>query len=526
MPSFLTKPADLMPISHRQIGWYLGGRVLTAALILIATVTYQQLNQSNLDFDPLHWLYLAALLFSIESLAAFVLSRYLRRFELFLQSQITWDLLFSTLMVFLSGGIESPFVFLFILVILSASVFFQQRQTLIVAAASAILYGSLINLQYFGYIPLLSSSLPAAHTVLYAVYANILAFFLTAFLGGTLAARLRKSEEALKEKEIDYEELNRLNRAIVANIGSGLMTINPAGQIRVFNQGAERITGLQQSDVYDRDVREVFPELTIYDGSFMPTPRNEGIFIDRNGKKLTLGFTTTLIAGVNKKEDNLLVSFQDLSHIIEIEEQLRRNDRLVAVGQLSAGLAHEIRNPLASISGSVQLLLEGGSMSAHDQRLLEIVLREVGRLNLLLSDFLRFARPTPPALERHDLALIFDELIEVVRSDPRFSRIQFLKEYGSAEFLCDGGQLRQALLNLMINAAEALNGIGTIRLYADSATALIRVEDSGPGFLPEAKNNSSTPSSRPRRMAPGSDWRPSMPLSLPMTARSRLPGAL
>lgn len=476
-----------MPISHRQIGWYLGGRVLTAALILIATVTYQQLNQSNLDFDPLHWLYLAALLFSIESLAAFVLSRYLRRFELFLQSQITWDLLFSTLMVFLTGGIESPFVFLFILVILSASVFFQQRQTLIVAAASAILYGSLINLQYFGYLPLLSSSLPAAHTVLYAVYANILAFFLTAFLGGTLAARLRISEEALKEKEVDYEELDRLNRAIVANIGSGLMTINPAGQIRVFNQGAERITGLQQSDVYDRDVRVIFPELKIYDGSFIPTPRNEGFFIDRNGKKLTLGFTTTLIAGVNKKEDNLLVSFQDLSHLIEIEEQLRRNDRLVAVGQLSAGLAHEIRNPLASISGSVQLLLEGGSMSAHDQRLLEIVLREVGRLNLLLSDFLRFARPTPPALERHDLALIFDELIEVVRSDPRFSRIQFLKEYGSAEFLCDGGQLRQALLNLIINAAEALNGIGTIRLYADSATALIRVEDSGPGFLPEAK---------------------------------------
>lgn len=476
-----------MPISHRQIGWYLGGRVLTAALILIATVTYQQLNQSYLDFDPLHWLYLAALLFSIESLAAFVFSRYLRHFEIFLQSQITWDLLFSTLMVFLTGGIESPFVFLFILVILSASVFFQQRQTLIVAAASAILYGSLINLQYFGYLPLLSSSLPAAHTVLYAVYANILAFFLTAFLGGTIAARLRKSELALKEKEIDYEELDRLNRAIVANIGSGLMTINPAGQIRVFNQGAERITRLQQSEVYDRDVREIFPELKIYDGTFIPTPRNEGIFIDGNGKKLTLGFTTTLIAGVNKKEDNLLVSFQDLSHIIEIEEQLRRNDRLVAVGQLSAGLAHEIRNPLASISGSVQLLLEGGSMSAHDQRLLEIVLREVGRLNLLLSDFLRFARPTPPTLGRHDLALIFDELIEVVKSDPRFTGIQFLKEYGSGEFLCDGGQLRQALLNLMINAAEALHGVGTIRLSADSATALIRVEDSGPGFLPEAK---------------------------------------
>jgi two-component system sensor histidine kinase PilS (NtrC family) len=367
----------------------------------------------------------------------------------------------------------------------------EQRQTLIVAAASAILYGSLIDLQYFGYLPLLllnsKSSLPAAHTVLYAVYANILAFFLTAFLGGILSARLRRSEEALKEKEIDYEELDRLNRAIAANIGSGLITINPAGQIRVFNQGAERIIGMSQAEAYNRDVRKIFPELAIFDGSFIHTRRGEGTFINGNDKKLTLGFMTTLIAGVDNKEDNLLISFQDLTHLKEIEEQLRRNDRLAAVGQLAAGLAHEIRNPLASISGSVQLLLEGGTMATNDQRLLQIVLREVERLNLLLGDFLRFARPTPPKMERHDLAVIFDELIEVVKVDPRFSVIHFLKEYTSGEFLCDGGQLRQALLNLIINAAEALNGVGTIRLHVDTDPVAIRVEDSGPGLLPEVK---------------------------------------
>lgn len=493
MPSSpLTQSTDLMAISRRQIGWYLGGRVLTATLILIATVSYQQFNYAKLDFNPLHWLYLSALLFSIESLVAFIFSRFLRRFELFLQSQIAWDLLFITLLVFLTGGIESPFPFLFILVILSASVFFRQRQTLIVAAASAILYGSIIDLQYFGYIPLLlldnTSSLPAARTVLYAVYANILAFFLSAFLGGVLSARLRRSEEALKEKQIDYEELDRLNRAIVANIGSGIMTINPAGKIRVFNYGAERIIGMSQSEVYGRDVREILPALTIYDGSFHHTRRNEGTFVDRNGKKLTLGFTTTLITGVDRKEDNLLISFQDLTRLKEIEEQLRRNDRLVAVGQLSAGLAHEIRNPLASISGSVQLLIEGGNISANDQYLLQIVLREAERLNLLLGDFLRFARPTPPTLLPHDLALIFDDLLEVVKGDPRFVHIQFLKDYGSNQFLCDDGQLKQALLNLLINAAEAINGSGIIRLGAETVPVItIRVEDSGPGLLPEVQ---------------------------------------
>lgn len=488
MTSLFTRSTELMTLFRRRIDWYLGGRVLTAALILIATVTYHQLNHADFDFDTLHWLYLFALLFGIESLAAFVLCRFLHRFELLLQSQIAWDLLFTTLMVFLTGGIESPFTFLYILVILSASVFFQQRQTLIVAAASAILYGSLIDLQYFGYLPL-TSPLPALHTVLYAVYANIIAFFLTALLGGILSSRLRKSEEALKEKEIDYEELDRLNRAIVANIGSGLLTINPAGQIRVFNQGAERIIGMSQSEVYDRNVGEILPELKIYDGSFIHTRRNEGTFTDANGKKLTLGFTTTLIAGVDKKEDNLLLSFQDLTHVKEIEEQLRRNDRLVAVGQLAAGLAHEIRNPLASISGSVQLLLEGGSVSENDQRLLQIVLREAERLNLLLGDFLLFARPTPPMMVRHNIALLCDELIEVVKGDPRFSNIQFLKDYSSEELLCDNGQIRQALLNLFINAAEALNGAsGTIRLSVTADPFSIRVEDNGPGLLPEVEH--------------------------------------
>ena len=485
-----SSPDGLSATSRRQIVWYLIGRVVIAALILVATIIYQKLNYKLFDFtfDPLYWLYLLAILFIAESLGAYLLSRFLSRFELFLHGQITWDILFTTLLVFLTGGIESPFAFVFILVILSASVFVQQRQTLIVAAASAILYGSLIDLQYFGYLPIFTAPPPALPTVLYAVYANILAFFLSAFLGGILSARLRRSEEALKEKQIDYEELDRLNRAIVANIGSGIMTINPAGKIRVFNYGAERITGMSQSEVYGRDVREILPALTIFDGSFHHTRRNEGAFVDRNGKKLTIGFTTTLISGVDRKEDNLLISFQDLTHLKEIEEQLRRNDRLVAVGQLSAGLAHEIRNPLASISGSVQLLLEGGSIPANDQQLLQIVLREAERLNLLLGDFLRFARPTPPTLLCHDLALIFDDLLEVVKGDPRFVHIQFLKDYDSNEFLCDDGQLKQALLNLLINAAEAINGNGIIRLGAESSPGItIRVEDSGPGLPPEVQ---------------------------------------
>lgn len=484
LPSY--GPADRAPFSRRQIGWYLSGRIIIAALILLSTFAYQKFNHTTLEFDPLHWLYLFALLFGVESLFAFSLSRFLQNVEILLQGQIVWDLLFTTLLVFITGGLESPFAFLYILVILSAAFFLQPRQTMIVAAASAIFYGSLIDLQFFGYLPSNAISQPTLHTVLYAVYANILAFLLTAFLGGILSSRYRRSEQALKEKEIDFEDLDRLNRAIVSNIGSGLMTINPDGEIRVFNQCAERITGKRQSEVYGKDVRVIFPNIELYNGEFIRTQRNEGIFINSDHKKLTLGFTTSLITGGVKKEDNLLVSFQDLTHLKEIEEQLRRSDRLAAVGQLAAGLAHEIRNPLASISGSLQLILEGGRIQNDEERLMQIVLREAERLNLLLSNFLRFARPTSPQIEKNDISLLLDELIEMAQSDNRFSHICFERDYKRTEFYYDCLQLRQALLNLLINAAESINGHGRIRLKVDTDNSSIRIEDSGAGFTDEA----------------------------------------
>jgi two-component system sensor histidine kinase PilS (NtrC family) len=478
--------------SGRQLSWSLFFRVLIITLFLGGSIVYQL--RSGLEKAPpvLPYLYLlVGISYLFALISASVLPR-TRRLKLFTQAQIVWDLLFVFSLIYVTGGIESLFSFLFILVITSASVFLSRKEVLVVASASAILYGSLLDLQYYGYLPLIGGlTFPAqidGRDIFYAVFVNVIAFFLTALLSGTLSERLRRSEIALERKAIDYAELENLNRTILANITSGLMIINPHGRIRSLNAAAEKITGYSLQEAYDRDVREVFSQLQIFDGTFKIVNRGEGRFVDQEGQLRILGYASSLIEGPREKILGLLVTFQDLTHVKELEEQLQRADRLAAIGKLASGMAHEIRNPLASISGSVQLLMEGSQVSEEDRRLMGIVVKEADRLSDLLTDFLLFARPTPPQFEPVDVSALLDELADMIACDSRFGGIDVRRAYPpSLTMSLDRHQFHQALWNLLINGAEALDGEGTLRIGLEPGAQAIYVEDSGPGIPPHIR---------------------------------------
>ncbi|HKL48982.1 MAG TPA: ATP-binding protein, partial [Desulfuromonadales bacterium] len=374
--------------------------------------------------------------------------------------------------------------------IIGASFLLGRKDTLFVASASAILYGSLLDLQFYGYLPVVGGiSMPAAldgAQVFYAVFVHVVAFLLVGILSGTVAERLKKSEQALQRRKIDYEELENLNKTILENINSGLMIINPAGRIRSFNAAASRISGYRLEDVYDRPVNEIFPNLDLYDGKLHVVGRGEGRFVDLRGRLRNLGYSTSLVKDLNGEILGLLMTFQDLTHLKEMEQKLQRADRLAAVGRLASGMAHEIRNPLASISGSVQLLMETGDPSTEDRQLMRIVVREADRLGVLLTDFLNFARPKPPSFEDVDVSRLLDELCRMVSSDNRFAQVELRKDYTDGLVMrVDRTQLRQALWNLLINAAEAIPGQGVVELDADPSQDLIAVHDSGPGVPQE-----------------------------------------
>lgn len=470
--------------TRSQLSWFLFFRVVVITLFLGGAIFYQLGASTQRTEATVNYLFILIGLSYLQALISAIILRRLTRFKLFTQTQIGWDLLFVTCLIYLSGGIESLYSFLYILVIISSALLLARRDALVVASAAAIFYGSLLDLQYFGYLPLLSGvPFPEqidGRTVFYAVFINVLAFFLTALLSGTLTERLRRSEQALERREVDYEELENLNRTILENIGSGLLIINSQGRIRSLNAGGSKITGYALEDVYDRDVREVFPALAVFDGGFRLIRRGEARLRDRFSAEHTIGYHTTYLHDRTDKILGLLVTFQDLSTIKEMEERLKQADRLAAVGRLASGMAHEIRNPLASISGSVQLLMEGGNVNEDDKRLMRIVVREAERLSLLLTDFLLYARPSPPQPEPVQVALLLDELADLLMADGRFSDIEIHREYVDDAWIeLDRQQFRQALWNLVINAAESMSGRGELWLSAGPGT--LAVEDSGPG---------------------------------------------
>ena len=489
----LSEPTNANQHLRRQLAWYLRTRLAVVCFFLLGTIVYHL--QADVATPPalIPLLITLILLACIQTLVSVPILSRLEDFGLFVHAQLAWDMLFALVVIFLTGGVESLYSFLFILIIIGASVFLPKAQVLLTASACAILYGSLLDLQYYGYLPVFGGrSYPESISqfdVFYAVFIHVGAFFLTALLGSALADRLRRSEAARERREVDYDDLAHLNQSILDNVISGLMIISPEGRIRSFNNAASRITGYRLDEVYNRPADIFFPDFWSEAlRASLPVERSELRYRSRDGSELILGYSAIHVRDSLKKDLGLLVAFQDLTEYKSLEEQLKRADRLAAVGRLASGMAHEIRNPLASISGSVQLLLENSTVSDEDRRLMGIVVKEADRLNLLLGDFLGFAKPTPIKPDSVDLAALLDELIELLVSSGQFAGLEIEKDYPPIVMMkLDRQKIRQALWDLMLNAAHAATAQGKIRIKLDAERAIISIEDSGPGVAEDVR---------------------------------------
>jgi len=495
-------------LTRKQLGWFLFFRVLLLSLFLGGTILYLLRGRYSLAQDTLLIHYGLVTLYYLQALLVSAALRYVQRFRRLVHIQIVWDLLFSSTLIYVTGGIESYFSFLFLLIILGSGLLLRRREALIVASASAILYGSLLDLQYYGYLPgykgVELSAIVDAREVFFAVFVNVVAFFLVGLLSGFFAERIRRGEMALVRRQIDFDELEQFNRAILASIGSGLMVVNSAGRIRSFNQAAERISGMSLAQVYNCDVRDVFPDLAVFSQGPIETSRNEGHFVRPDGDVLTLGFSSTMLSSREGQYESLLITFQDLTQLRDMEIRLQQADRLAAIGKMASGMAHEIRNPLASISGSLQLLMEGGQIASDGERLGKIVVREADRLSGLITDFLAFARPAQPQLAECDLSLVCDEVIEMAQSSALLHGITLERNYRPRQlFYVDREQVRQLIWNILHNAAEALDGKGSIRLSVDAETFTLTCEDSGPGIPEEVSNKVFDPFFTTKEMGTG-----------------------
>ncbi|GLI36615.1 PAS domain S-box protein [Geobacter hydrogenophilus] len=461
-------------MSRERLVWFILARVVVVSLFLASTIVLRARGTGTLGeqaLDGITAILVATYGFSILSLLILKLARGYRLPLTY--AQIIWDILFVTGLILYTGGISSPFSFLYLLAIISASVLLARREAFYTASLCAIIYGGIIDLQYYGQLvsiglgPLVAQSY-GTNYIFYTIFINIVAFFLTALLTGYLAERARESETELEKRAIDYEELERLNSAIVSNLTSGLLTVTAEGRIRVFNHYAETFTGITQEDAYDRDLYDIFPGFRLYEGNLSNVKRGVFELLSKNGRKLIVGFNSVPLAGKEEESAGTLINFQNLTQIKRMEENLKRSDRLAVIGELSARMAHEIRNPLAAISGSAQLIAQGDGIPEADRELFAIVLREADRLNGLITDFLAYARPSQPEKGPVNLTDLVGEIVSLVAPDRRFEQVRIINRVEPDFTLpIDPDQFRQVFWNLFVNAAEAMSEGGTITVDAE-----------------------------------------------------------
>ena len=327
-----------------------------------------------------------------------------------------------------------------------------------------------------------------------------------------MAGQLGDVEVELEQRRHDVAELKALNANILSSLSSGLVTVDRAGIIIFFNDAAEQIIQTARQDVIDRPLREVFPSIAALleemedDGQGTGRRFEDVLQRPGNGDQVHLGFSFSPLRGAGGVEAGWIVIFQDLSEFKELETVARRSEQLAAVGQLAAAIAHEIRNPLAAISGSVEMLQRSALSAAPapgagapeaqsvEQRLLAIVVREVDRLDGLITSFLEYSRPRPLALERVDVGEVLEEVLTLFerKAGARLEvAVEVKADEGAAATVADREALTQVLWNLLNNAAEAQAGRDAVRIEVglgrEDESLVLAVEDDGPGVSEEAE---------------------------------------
>jgi two-component system sensor histidine kinase PilS (NtrC family) len=492
------RPKEPDNLLNRQLRWLTFFRVVTAVFLLGITVVVQVREYAEGWYAAFTALYVLVGIICLLTLIYALVLPHLIREPGQAYIQITGDILITTAVIYLTGGLDSAFSFMYILTIINAGILLRTTGAALAATLSVILYGAILILHYYHYITPFLTRLSfleqyRATDILTTTLINMGAFYLVASLSSYLSNQFEDSRRKLAQRQSDVQRLQNLNENIIQSIDAGLMTLGAQDQVLSFNRAAEKITGRRFSQVRGRPYSAVFPDLdldNLHLGEVGGLPR-DWTFVREDGRR---SFLELSLLGLKDENDTVwgrLLVFKDVTEIKEMEEEVRRIEQLAVIGELAAGIAHEIRNPLASISGSFQMLENDLRGMELQQRLAAIIRRELDRLNRIVNDFLLFARPRTASPQSMDLVRVVDDLIKMFqrRLEPA-SEIQVAYHGPPAVRIhFDPHQLEQVLWNLFRNAAEAMpdGGFLEVSVFTDHGHGLVRLDvaDTGQGVSPE-----------------------------------------
>ena len=474
-------------------------RVIVVTLLLGWATLIQISRPGAFPIDPFFFLIAVTYGLSVVYIATL---RLVERYPWMLDVQLGADAILVSAFIHVTGGITSYFSSLYVLPIIAASTVRYRRGALQVATLSAVLYLSIVAAQFFdvsAYFPDAwrlgaSVSLPTLRFAQFTVAINLFGFFAAALLAGSLGERLRSANARLKDASHAIEDLRAFNERVIDSLVSGLVTADLDRRILTFNRGAQSITGFQPAEAIGHDAAEVFQMPAAFAARLTTltetrSARADLEFRKHDGRVIEIGITATTLSFPNGRS-GFLFTFQDVTDIKRLERNARLQQRLAAVGEMAAGIAHEIRNPLASMSGSLQLLRQELPLSEEQTQLMDIVLRESDRLNDTIRSFLAYARPQRFVVARLDVTKVVQDTAMLLRNsaDVREGHeVTVEAPDGPVWYEADENQIRQIVWNLATNGLRAMAGGGRLLLGVASHAGeiVLTVADQGCGIPAE-----------------------------------------
>jgi two-component system, NtrC family, sensor histidine kinase PilS len=420
-----------------------------------------------------------AFLFSLLHFVLFKRINY--RVAIYIQLMV--DIVLITALVYFSQAFRSPFYFLYILPIIVSSVFLGRKDTIYVASFSFIIFGALSNLIYLKIIPFFPSQPELEISLgnfIYNLTMSFIAFSTVAILSSFYFEKIRRTDAQLKHVQDNLRDMILLNNTVMERMENGFITSDSNGMIISYNEKAKSMLKLNsRSNIFDL----LFKKFDSHEITKISQANSRNYF-EIQSNKLTLGVSLSVIEEIYSFDKLFVFIVTDLTEKRVIEEKLRKKERLALIGEMAAGIAHEIRNPLASISGSVQFLSKELELEHEEYKnLMNIIIKESDRLSHSIEDFLDFTKVTPLEKNDMDLSLLVDEVAELVSLNHR--DVMLVKKYSPGYIIsADIKKMKQLLWNLVNNSVKAVNANGTIEIniYRKDEDVFLSVSDDGVGI--------------------------------------------
>jgi two-component system sensor histidine kinase PilS (NtrC family) len=484
---------DLMVLpAARTAKWLIGIRLVAVSALLVGALLVQSTTEELLPIAPLVRVagltYVLSLAWSLLWLVGVSL-----RVQVALQ--LCGDLFILATLVYLTGGPSSPFVFLFLIPVAVAALMFGLRGALTAAGGGFVLYAAMAEAIAFGVLrPPHSGLLPSSlgpSALAFQIVVTGTGFAVVAMLTSYLAHSLRRAEASLEGERTASARLFAISADVLRSVDSGVLAADGEGKVVLANPAARRILASLEP-LEGRFLGELLPlEGVEWTEVMRRLSLGSSVRMDGTigGGTTPLGCTVSKLTDAGGKMVGVVVHFRDLTEAREAARRERLRERMEAVGEMAAGIAHEIRNPLASISGSAQVLGKVPSLDPKERKLSRIIVEESRRLSDIVESFLGFARPPDPQRGPCDIALTLDETLALFANSPEVTerhRIATAIERHPKPLIADERQLRQAFFNLARNAIQAMPQGGTMRVAArpEGSEYVIRWSDEGVGMEP------------------------------------------